>query len=98
MNDSVIGYGLYCCNCGHIEQFAATLGCATAYLGGDNNKVAKVDVKCALEIDDMRVCKFLNCPYRPIPPEERSVPGLKTTSLEPIPRKTDTSAICRIYK
>lgn len=98
MNGQMIGYGLLCCNCGHVEQFAMTLGCATAALGGNNNYISKVDVKCALTLDDMRLCNSNSCPYRPIPPEERSVQQPVKSELEPTPRNNELTGIKRIYK
>ncbi len=72
-----IGYILFCCNCGHLDNFAWTVNAARNMCGEDNKVIGKSDVKCGLSEKDLVNCEFLDCPYRP---KEKQKGPIKTVN------------------
>jgi hypothetical protein len=77
------GYSLYCCNCGHIDNFAWTLAAANAVSGVDNGAITESRVKCGVPFKDIEHCRFHQCKYRPGPDKEPQDPRITTrTAME----------------
>jgi hypothetical protein len=66
-NKKKIGFALFCCDCGHIQHFAWTIGAAKAFCGMNNGAVSNCEVSCGVDADEIKHCKDRNCVYRPHP-------------------------------
>ena len=59
-----VGYSLVCCNCGHVENFAANESGVSVFVAGDNHMIKKISMGCAK--GEFVECEFKEkCPYNP---------------------------------
>lgn len=60
-----IGSSLFCCNCGHIDNFPWTVNLAKQLLNEGDRVTSDPQICCGLASKDLENCKNYKCPYRP---------------------------------
>jgi hypothetical protein len=63
-NKKKIGYSIFCCECGHIENFAWTIGLAKTMSGLDTNVVDTCTIRCGMNEETLKHCRDHCCDYR----------------------------------
>lgn len=94
-NNKKIGFALFCCDCGHIQHFAWTVGAAKAMCGMNNGAVSNCDVSCGVDPEEIKHCRDRNCPYRPQPAPKGPK---KTVRQETVKRDEDPNRLPPVPK